>query len=871
MLFGNDGKKRLLIHVKIYLSGKEMRFALPLVCAIAVSLIMPAISAAQTDVTGEDLSDVQRYPGFTRIYHYASGNDKVLLLYSGPTDASIVENFYKSSMTAQGWNTVVDVSLSIYDTLSSDVTEFTNQFTDMYLEYVMDPSFLEIVSSTMTASFTNFWMGGYQKGDDRALIYIYRIENTTYVWVYYLSNYTSSQTTTYEQTYDNQSTTTDEQTYDSIPTVPVYSTQPYASVLENVSLDLFLEFKSTGRLRLKADYSGPNPLYSSINYYSTSTSVPAYQISPSTDSSPAIAMTAMTFDDEIKIAVVTGSVPAGEWEYSVSTTSSYSWATGNTTLEAPYVSLGTYAPGTYYVGVRHKTSGYLYLSTLTTISETATFSASPALPTFELASTSSTKPVGWDLDVRVTSSGNQTIAISASGWAILPLSDSQEQMLALAVAGYKIAPQTGNDQLKQQLNYMFKYYGVEITSANLSQLEWDGSTSKLTFSANVTAKGSMFGESLIKELPLTITTNGNGNFPVNSTSTSAINDLALDIFARLVGNTVMAELQVNLTEASISVGIDFEFELRPDSWNWVTKTDDILSVDFGALRKFFPYGYSSPQVAGTAKLSFTMRVPQNAQLENLPSGYTQSGTDYNWTGQSALDAALTFITGGSGTKISYYVGPASVTLQNIGSSVGQTIPAENSYVESVHVESETAFTVNLQRDQPVKKIRIVLAQKAQDASVQTQQLSEKPSNVIELPSDKKVSYYLNIETSISDQIQSASVEFSVPKLWISVENIDTSSIRLLRYHDGTWTELETTKLSEDENDIHFSAQTPGFSTFAVTGVVIPNQSYSILPPYLIVFIALAAVAGAIAVVMWKYLSRGSKELPSLKTGEDLKF
>jgi len=77
---------------------------------------------------------------------------------------------------------------------------------------------------------------------------------------------------------------------------------------------------------------------------------------------PAIGATSAKHgDNEIRINVVAGSLPAGEWAYSVSSTEgSYSWITGTSELAAPYVSLGTYASGTYYVSLRHNDSGHIY-------------------------------------------------------------------------------------------------------------------------------------------------------------------------------------------------------------------------------------------------------------------------------------------------------------------------------------------------------------------------------------------------------------------------------------------------------------------------------------------------------------------------------
>ena len=72
--------------------------------------------------------------------------------------------------------------------------------------------------------------------------------------------------------------------------------------------------------------------------------------------------------------VANGSIPANEWEYSISSTSgSYTWTTGTVELAAPYVDLGTKSIGTWYVSLRHKASGHIYFADVAVI-------ISPAIP-----------------------------------------------------------------------------------------------------------------------------------------------------------------------------------------------------------------------------------------------------------------------------------------------------------------------------------------------------------------------------------------------------------------------------------------------------------------------------------------------------------
>ena len=69
----------------------------------------------------------------------------------------------------------------------------------------------------------------------------------------------------------------------------------------------------------------------------------------------------------------------------------------------------------------------------------------------------------------------------------------------------------------------------------------------------------------------------------------------------------------------------------------------------------------------------------------------------------------------------------------------------------------------------------------------------------------------------SKNIENAVVSFKVEKSWVQDKLIDKSTIVLNRYSDNAWNQLPTSLSSEDDNYLYFTAQTPGFSPFAITG------------------------------------------------------
>jgi PGF-pre-PGF domain-containing protein len=100
-------------------------------------------------------------------------------------------------------------------------------------------------------------------------------------------------------------------------------------------------------------------------------------------------------------------------------------------------------------------------------------------------------------------------------------------------------------------------------------------------------------------------------------------------------------------------------------------------------------------------------------------------------------------------------------------------------------------------------------------------LRRKSALVPMLPSDK---VYKSINIWVgnggygdSKSIENSVIYFMVEKSWVQDNNIDKSTITLNRYSDNIWNQLPTSLLREDDNYLYYTAQAPGFSSFAITG------------------------------------------------------
>lgn len=102
-------------------------------------------------------------------------------------------------------------------------------------------------------------------------------------------------------------------------------------------------------------------------------------------------------------------------------------------------------------------------------------------------------------------------------------------------------------------------------------------------------------------------------------------------------------------------------------------------------------------------------------------------------------------------------------------------------------------------------------------------LKNKSALASEIPNGE-VYKYLNIWVGSSGLGTSKNKEnsvvcFKVEKSWTMDKNIDQSSIDLNMYNDKKWNVLPTNLSGEDDKYLYFTAQTPGFSSFAITGKI----------------------------------------------------
>ncbi len=115
-----------------------------------------------------------------------------------------------------------------------------------------------------------------------------------------------------------------------------------------------------------------------------------------------------------------------------------------------------------------------------------------------------------------------------------------------------------------------------------------------------------------------------------------------------------------------------------------------------------------------------------------------------------------------------------------------------------------------------------------------EQLKTKSTLVSELNSGEVYKYFNlwvgNSGFATSKNIENSVVCFKVEKSWIQDKKIDQNSVTLNRYEDKKWSQLPVKCIKEDNKYLYFTAETPGFSFFAITGKATEKEKVSETKP-----------------------------------------
>ncbi|HEY3360858.1 MAG TPA: PGF-pre-PGF domain-containing protein [Methanosarcina sp.] len=83
--------------------------------------------------------------------------------------------------------------------------------------------------------------------------------------------------------------------------------------------------------------------------------------------------------------------------------------------------------------------------------------------------------------------------------------------------------------------------------------------------------------------------------------------------------------------------------------------------------------------------------------------------------------------------------------------------------------------------------------------------------------------------SNSENFENARINFRVSRAWVSEQGVNEKTVTLYRYNQNSWNQLPTNLSGEDKVYFYFTAETPGFSPFVISGTEKRIQSAEIFP------------------------------------------
>ena len=133
------------------------------------------------------------------------------------------------------------------------------------------------------------------------------------------------------------------------------------------------------------------------------------------------------------------------------------------------------------------------------------------------------------------------------------------------------------------------------------------------------------------------------------------------------------------------------------------------------------------------------------------------------------------------------------------------------------IKPEKPLAVEIEKGD-VQSIEIKVKKVIRDANISIERIPRKPTHIGVTPPGNIYGYLeISAEDIVQKNVDKVTIQFKVKKSWVAENNIDVNTIKLNRYSGGEWNALATEKIDEDEVYVYFEAESPGLSTFAITG------------------------------------------------------
>jgi len=287
----------------------------------------------------------------------------------------------------------------------------------------------------------------------------------------------------------------------------------------------------------------------------------------------------------------------------------------------------------------------------------------------------------------------------------------------------------------------------------------------------------------------------------------------------------VANFESSVTSGPAPLSVQFaDLSANAEGREWDFDGDEqVDSIDQNTV-----YEYTTP---GTYTVKLTVTNANGADSKTATITVTEpeagssvdSGTGDNGTGENGATDT------GSGDNAADESGSSSggSSHRSAGGGGGSPEPAKNVEVKEisqVFITNGKDVKFDLKNNATcIVYVEFYAKKTAGKTTTIVEELKNKSTLVSELPSGdiyKSFNVWVgNSGYATSKNIENSVICFKVEKAWMQKNRTDSSSIVLNRYNDGKWEQLPVSILKEDNEFTYFTAETTGFSSFAITGKI----------------------------------------------------
>jgi len=301
-----------------------------------------------------------------------------------------------------------------------------------------------------------------------------------------------------------------------------------------------------------------------------------------------------------------------------------------------------------------------------------------------------------------------------------------------------------------------------------------------------------------------------GNYTANLTviNENGTNSTTIQIMVEEFKVQPIANFSANPTSGNVPLSVQFtDLSQNTTSRNWnfgdgATSTDQSPSHTYNTAGTYTATLTATNENGTSSKSTSITVTEQSSSDDSGSSGSSSSGSSHHSSSN-----------GGGGGAGSSPEPQSNVEVKEISQAVVTNgKPAEFDFFKNATCVVYVSFDA--------KKT-------ASKTTAIAEQLKGK-STLVSVLNSTEIYKYFNVWVgtggfATSKNIENPVVCFKVEKSWIQDKKIDQNSVVLYRYSDKKWSQLPTKLLKEDTKYLYFTAQTPEFSFFAITGKAVEKQ------------------------------------------------